>query len=228
VSAKTLEEAWDANKSNIPDPTPAPAKGIEIHDEDGPAFVGGKGGKFRAVKMLKPMCGQCQHMDQSPGWAVRCIARGHDPYIQRIVTKLRVPTYGEWKDGSRTIKSYTEMESEHYSPNITEVPATGRHNGNQGIQKARGDGYLFLEERGLKARCQLHQCWKQLDSTSAHTPFGSFCSTAHAAIVAADAMQVFPGGSPQKAHENRQRVLAALSLDAETLKEILPAPAVAK
>src|SRR5258706_9669616 len=100
----------------------------------------GKGSAaFRAAKMVRPICTDCQKgLDTPAGWYDVC---EHDPYWSLAPKVIKTPRYETDEDGDMILAETQVRTKMIRVPNITEVIISVRQNDGQGVQKARNKGF---------------------------------------------------------------------------------------
>lgn len=156
---------------------------VRYNDPEGPKNWSTKG--MRGIKMSFPRHDECQAEDKGPGWWYRCEAKGHQPYFtpdhygEKIVEELGPPN----ADGNQEVlKTKTIKVKIPGSPNLKQIPLTGRHNAdeNTAMRKARGEGCRLPEELGLAPRCQFWNCWVKLNTRATDlSGNGGYCEENH-------------------------------------------------
>jgi hypothetical protein len=144
---------------------------------------------MRALKMIRPICQECQSQDDAPGWWYRCIDKGHQPYFSadREDFKTKRKTERD-EDGDLVITGEVKVPIIiQGGPNLAQVLLTGRHNADQhtAMRKARGKGFREPQELGLDPFCDAFNCWSQ-DDLQDYEGLGRYCSKDQAKAVAAD------------------------------------------
>jgi hypothetical protein len=130
--------------------------------------------------MAQPVCEE----HQRPGnkWVKACLAAGHEPFKTSSEVPVVIPLYDIDEDGDKVkvgektkIKLVTEW-------NITQIPLDEGINSGRGPQLALKKGMLYLEDLGIAPVCQMNNCYRQVHVRG---PYGDYCSTEHARLVAA-------------------------------------------
>jgi hypothetical protein len=158
----------------------------------------GIAGGQRAIKMVQPVCAECQAEYKHPLWWKLC-PKEHDMFYTttqgymekqpdgtfRRITVERVPIVEE-KDGRRVISGYEEIELPiKRTLNLVQVPMGVRVNSGKALLDARYWGFKDLGDFNLRFMCEYRDCWEQPD-TLLDTPYGRFCTATQARLVGAD------------------------------------------
>lgn len=132
----------------------------------------------RAVKMLRPQCGECQlGKDTLPEWWKTCT---HDPYWSSQRKNRTVPTWVKNEEtGEEELTDEVTTTRRVRVPNIVEVPQGTRNNDGKGPRKFHETkGFLTFPEAGFAPMCEAHGCGNAWPTIG--TRAGAYCSEEHA------------------------------------------------
>lgn len=173
---------------------------------------------MRAIKMLRPICKDCQgNADTNvPGWHEKC-KHFDDPlrkYWQLSAKTIGVTVYKEDEDGDLVIdeeatKSGTKTKYV-LIPNWVEIPLrTGNYDG-KGPQLMARKGFKLPQQVGLAPMCQFYGCGKAWPKFRCEN--GDYCSIGQAKLAMADEDEIilvttgFTQGGRAVARERKRQI----------------------
>lgn len=172
----------------------------------------------RAIKMLKPVCFECQGntWPPVPGWWNDC---PHRPYERLVPKKVRIESYIEDEDGDIVLDEEATKRSMKTKmvlvPNIVEVIYHIQLNDHQGPLKFQTlKGFKQMHEAGYAPMCEAYGCgraWPTFKSDE----FGTYCSQKHAQQCALKEAEMFSlaGYSSDVGEQQRKNAMRQLKID---------------
>jgi hypothetical protein len=170
----------------------------------------------RAVKMVRPICSECQVGEFTvPGWFKTCDhgpGPGGSPYWSLQPKVRKIPKTGVDEDGDMVLLETEVRTKLVLMPNMCEVVLNIRQNSGQSVEMALRKGYKFLADEGIAPMCQLYGCGKTFPTVN--TAYGDFCSEMHGKVVAADANEEIlisvQGSNSPKANQAARKQLSEI------------------
>lgn len=150
-------------------------------------------GVRRAIKMVKPICFECQDPWPAPqGWWNDC---PHRPYERMVPKTIKHEVYRQDEDGDTVLD---EEETKRASkkkmilvPNVVEVMLHQQVNDGRGPEKMSIlKGFKSFPEAGYAPMCEAYGCgraWPTFKSDE----YGTYCGEAHARLCAMKEDEIF-------------------------------------
>lgn len=141
---------------------------------------------FRSVKMLRPICKECQDNPQHPvNWSEFCTHGGEDKekylYWSLRPKTIKIPSYEQDADGDLVLVKEDVVNKMILVPNWSDIAADlGHSDGAMPTYLHDSAGFRFPEEIGLAPMCQMYQCGKAFPRV--RTTLGDYCEEYHAKI----------------------------------------------
>lgn len=170
-------------------------KGAKILEAASIGVRTGIGGGMRTIKMLQPICMECQPLYRHPLWWKLCTHKGDEGLDYLFETRQEtkeVPILGkkEVNGVERDVIIATEqVVVERRQPNLQQVPTHERINSGKSMGNALYHGCVRPEDLGYRKMCEYGNCFEQPDQLL-DTPYGFFCTDQQARLVAADVDEI--------------------------------------